>query len=299
MKNAISGTKGIDCILVIISAKEGVQPQTIQHLLMCYSAGFTDGSRILILLNKSELLSKSELKKQMKKVRRELRGTIAVNSLMYPVSAINNLGFESVLNWINKVHLPTKPTDHVVFPVIRSFDPNRTGTKIVGGVLGIMGMSGKVNIGDKIYLNPQNITTRVVSVRSENNSLTSARAGGCVAVGTTLDPIYARVNKLVGSIVTTEPCENVDSITITDIQLLGNFKFKKTMVAGTQLKVQLMTSLINATIEKSSKSSRKIKINLSFKCPIIYKSQRVSIYSDKYKLYGYGTANFKVVMESN
>ena len=293
MKNAISGTKGIDCILVIISAKEGVQPQTIQHLLMCYSAGFTDGSRILILLNKSELLSKSELKKQMKKVRRELRGTIAVNSLMYPVSAINNLGFESVLNWINKVHLPTKPTDHVVFPVIRSFDPNRTGTKIVGGVLGIMGMSGKVNIGDKIYLNPQNITTRVVSVRSENNSLTSARAGGCVAVGTTLDPIYARVNKLVGSIVTTEPCENVDSITITDIQLLGNFKFKKTMVAGTQLKVQLMTSLINATIEKSSKSSRKIKINLSFKCPIIYKSQRVSIYSDKYKLYGYGTAKFQ------
>lgn len=293
MKNAISGTKGIDCMLVVISAKEGVQSQTIQHLLMCYSAGFTDSSRVLILLNKAELLSKSELKKQMKQVRKELRGTIAVESLMYPVSAINNIGFKSVLDWINKVSLPTRPTDHVVFPVIRSFDPNKTGKKIVGGVLGIMGMSGQVSIGDKIYLNPQNIVTRVVSVRSENRELSSARAGGCVAVGTTLDPIYVRVNKLVGSIATTELCENVDNITITGIQLLGDFKFKKTMVAGTQLKIQLMTSLINATIEKSSKSSRKIKVTLSLKCPVIYKSQRVSIYSDKYKLYGYGTANFQ------
>ena len=40
-------------------------------------------------------------------------------------------------------------------------------------------MSGKVCIGDKVYLNPQNIATRIVSVRSETRELSSARAGGC------------------------------------------------------------------------------------------------------------------------
>jgi translation initiation factor 2 subunit 3 len=293
MKNAISGTKGIDCILVIISAKEGVQPQTIQHLLMCYSAGFTDSSRILILLNKSELLNKNELKKQTHKVRKDLRGTIAIDSLMYPVSAINFIGFESVIDWINKIHIPKKSYDNVVFPVIRSFDPNKTCKKIIGGVLGIMGMSGNVNIGDKIYLNPQNIITRVVSVRSENQDLKSARAGGCVAIGTTLDPVFVRVNKCVGSIVTTEPCDNIDIITICEIQLLGDFKFKKAMAVGSHVKIQLMTSLINATIDKTSKSSRKIKVKLSMACPIIYSTQRVSIYNEKYKLYGFGNVKFE------
>ena len=43
---------------------------------------------------------------------------------MYPVSAINNIGFESVLHWINKVKLPSK-SRNMVFPVIRSFDPKK------------------------------------------------------------------------------------------------------------------------------------------------------------------------------
>ena len=299
MKNAISGTKGIDCILVIISAKEGVQSQTIQHLLMCYSAGFTDTHRVLVLLNKSELLSQSELKKQIRKVKKELRGTIAADALMYPISAINSVGFDSVLDWINKVQLPCKPDKTIVFPVIRSFDPNKTSKGIIGGILGVMGMSGELCIGDRIYLNPQDIVTRVVSVRSEDRTIDVAKAGGCVAIGTTLDPMFARVNKLVGSVVTVDRRESVRDITIDDVKLLGDFKFKKILKLNTSLKIQLMTSLINATIKKTSKSSRKIKMTLSSICPVLYKCQRVSIYSDKYKLYGYGTVQFGVNKEDS
>ena len=95
--------------------------------------------------------------------------------------------------------------------VSRSFDVNRPGTtpdKLKGGVLGGTLLQGELKVGDEIEILPGIIegkkhaplTTKIVSLRSQDVSLERARPGGLIAVGTLLDPSLTKADKLKGAV---------------------------------------------------------------------------------------------------
>jgi len=103
--------------------------------------------------------------------------------------------------------------------VVRSFDINKPGTQpgaLLGGVAGGSMVRGSLHVGDIVEVRPglvmqRNdgtsvacpVLTQVKTLAYERTSLTVARRGGLVGVGTTLDPCISGRDRLVGQVRTT------------------------------------------------------------------------------------------------
>jgi translation initiation factor 2 subunit 3 len=156
----------------------------------------------------------------MSDIKEFLKGTIAENAPVIPMSAIHGINLDLLISAIQKF-IPTPKRDEdapLRLFAARSFDINRPGTiamELKGGVFGGSIKSGKVKVGDQVVILPGlkkrigkkteriPIKTNVVSIRvgSEGHSEV-ATPGGLVAVQTTIDPSMTRSDNLSGSIIT-------------------------------------------------------------------------------------------------
>jgi small GTP-binding protein len=311
MKHAISGTKNIDYLILVVSATEGCIEQTYNHLLMCEMAGFRNPSRILILLNKSELVL-DKLQETIDATKNMLKSTIANKSPIYPISAISGKGLYKVYEWLLSLPNKKRNDDTVIFPIIRSFNSNKCGsTNISGGIIGVSGISGTIKLGDKIYINSgiynkvKNtcvpIETVVSSIRTETTNLSRASSGGCVAIGTHIDPQLTTHNNMVGMVVSnkelmiTNHCkiENVEFIKYSDIYSDKSYTCSPTELLNKNIKIQFLTHLVIADIEKYSKSKNYIKVKFNTPVAITYRKQLVSLYTNTFELIGKGIVIFE------
>lgn len=298
MKHAISGTKNIDYLILVVSATEGCHDQTINHLLMCEMAGFRDPSKILILLNKSELIV-NDLKNTMETTRDQLKNTIAYQSPMYPISAISGNGLNRVYEWLSNLPKNKKlDNDVVIFPVIRSFNSNKCGTtNVMGGIIGVTGLQGTIHLNDTIYINPgiydkttntcEPIETKVLSIQTELDQLREASSGGCVALGTTIDPQFTTNNFMVGMVISTDKLMVADHCKLENIQFIKYADSKSpSELFKKNIKIQFLTHLVNADIEKYSKSRNMAKVKFDKPIAITHRKQQVSLYTPTFELIG-------------
>ncbi len=213
MATCLSGASLMDGAILVISADEPCpMPQTAEHLHALQIVGV---SKIIIIQNKIELVSKEEAKKHHKQILDFIKGTIAEGAPIIPVSAVFGANIDLLIKTIEEV-IPTPDRDDTTPPkmfVARSFDINRPGTapeKMAGGVVGGSIVQGKLKIGDEIEIAPgaktdkgfKPIRAKVESLLSgSGNSLEEAYPGGLIGVGTGLDPASTRADRLVGNVV--------------------------------------------------------------------------------------------------
>ena len=84
MANMLSGAATMDAALLIIAANEGIKPQTREHFTALQAKGINN---IIIIQNKIDLVSKEKAIENYKKIKEFVKGTIAENSPIIPVSA--------------------------------------------------------------------------------------------------------------------------------------------------------------------------------------------------------------------
>jgi translation initiation factor 2 subunit 3 len=100
--------------------------------------------------------------------------------------------------------------------IVRSFDVNKPGTTVndlSGGVAGGSILTGVLRLGQEVEIRPGVVTidstgrhkctsifSRIVSLHAENNQLQFAVPGGLIGVGTRIDPMLCRADRLVGQI---------------------------------------------------------------------------------------------------
>ena len=92
VKNMLAGVGGIDLVMLVIAADEGVMPQTREHLAICQLLRVKSG---LVVLTKADLAEPDWLELVREDVRGFLRGTFLEGSPMLPVSARSNTGIQS------------------------------------------------------------------------------------------------------------------------------------------------------------------------------------------------------------
>ncbi len=212
MATCLSGASIMDGAILVIAANEPCpMPQTAEHLHAIEIVGVKN---LIIVQNKIELVTPEKAKKHYQQIKEFVKGTVAENAPIVPISAVFKANIDLLLQKIEEV-IPTPPRDEDAPPrmfIARSFDVNKPGTlpeEIRGGVVGGSIVRGKLRVGDEVEIAPgavgekgfKPLRTKIVSlVSGSGNMLQEARPGGLIGVGTSLDPATTRADRLVGNV---------------------------------------------------------------------------------------------------
>ena len=213
MATMLGGAALMDAAILLIAANQKCpQPQTREHLAAITIAGI---KKIIIVQNKIDSVSKQRVIENYMEIKKFLKGTVAEDAPIIPVSAIFNANIDVIFQKIEG-HFPTpkfNESDEFEMRIVRSFDVNKPGSeisKLMGGILGGTIFSGQIHKDEEIEIRPgimlqknkySPIITTVKSITEGNNFLDFGTPGGLKAVGTLLDPFYTKSNSLIGSLV--------------------------------------------------------------------------------------------------
>lgn len=215
MATMLCGAAIMDGAVLVISANEPCpQPQTKEHLMALNITGI---DKIVIVQNKIDLIPREQVVEHYRQIKEFVKGTVAENAPIVPISAQQNINIDMVIEAIEKT-IPTPPRDvnkPSLLKVARSFDINRPGTvpdNLKGGVIGGSLSQGILHEGDKIEICPGRlvdyegrkqwvpIQTKVVKLLAGNQPQEEITPGGLVGVGTQLDPVMTKSDALVGQV---------------------------------------------------------------------------------------------------
>jgi selenocysteine-specific elongation factor len=158
VRNMLAGAGGIDCIMLVIAADDGVKPQTIEHLAICTLLGVRHG---VVVLSKKDRVIPERLQQTRAEVQTFLEGTFLEDVPVLAVSARTGEGIAELkteLAWLI-ARVPRRGTDFLKrLPLDRAFTIKGFGTVVTGTL-----QSGSVCVGDNLELQPGG---RVVRVRA-------------------------------------------------------------------------------------------------------------------------------------
>ncbi len=216
MATMLSGAAIMDGALLLVAANEECpQPQTKEHLTALQIIGI---KHIVIVQNKIDAVSKEDALKNYQQIKDFVKGTVAENAPIIPISAHYKINLNLLLQAIEET-IPTPKRDLTKSPVMfiaRSFDVNKPGTPIknlVGGVLGGAIKEGKLKIGEKILISPGRqisekgiekwipIEAEIIDIKTGGGSTDEAVPGGSIAILTKLDPAMVKSDQLAGNVV--------------------------------------------------------------------------------------------------
>ena len=177
IKNMVAGVTGIDIVVMIIAADEGVMPQTREHMEICMLLGVRHG---LVAMTKIDLVDEEWMELALEDIRDFSQGTFLENSPVLPVSSVSGQGIPELIEALDEIarEIPPRPPSSLFrLPIDRVFTMKGFGTVITGTLV-----SGKVTVGDTIMIYPSGITSKVRGIQVHNQSADSAEAGMRTAI---------------------------------------------------------------------------------------------------------------------
>lgn len=172
VKTMLAGVGGIDLVLLVIAADEGVMPQTREHLSICELLKVKRG---LVALTKVDLVDEEWLELVKADVKEHLKGTFLEGAPMVPVSAITSQGLDELVQTLALLarEVPPKRTDGLFrLPIDRAFIIKGFGTVVTGTL-----WSGMVKVGDEVVILPKGLKTRVRKLQVHGRTVEVAYAG--------------------------------------------------------------------------------------------------------------------------
>jgi len=180
IKNMLAGATGMDLVLLVVAADEGIMPQTREHLAIMELLGVP---RLLVALAKSDLVEEEWLELVREEVRETLSNTPYKDASILPVSSVTGDGLEDLREALSELgsQVANREEDDVPrLPVDRVFTIKGAGTVVTGTL-----WSGHLRIGDRVRILPGDQEGRVRSLQLHGKGVNEAPAGTRVAVGIT------------------------------------------------------------------------------------------------------------------
>jgi len=177
IKTMVAGATGIDGVIFVIAADDGVMPQTLEHFDILTLLGVRYG---IVALTKVDAVEPARVKKVTAEVKDFLVGTFMEDAPILPVSSITGEGFDNFYEALKKLvdTIEPKKTDGVFrLPVERTFSVKGYGTVVTG-----IPVAGTVKIGDDVVLFPQGMKGRIKAVQVYKRNSDIAMVGQCAAI---------------------------------------------------------------------------------------------------------------------
>ncbi|CAG2101469.1 unnamed protein product [Medioppia subpectinata] len=183
MATMLNGAAVMDAALVLIAANETCpQPQTSEHLA---AVEIMRLQHMIILQNKIDLVKESQAREQYLQIQKFVQGTVAEGSPIVPISAQLKYNIDVLCEYVD----------------------------IKGGVAGGSILEGVLTVGMEIEVRPGLISkddsgkiiccpilSKITSLYADQNDLQYAVPGGLIGVGTKIDPMLTRADRMVGQV---------------------------------------------------------------------------------------------------
>jgi selenocysteine-specific elongation factor len=177
IKNMLAGVGGIDIVMLVIAADEGIMPQTREHLAICDLLHVKKG---LIVLTKMDLVEKDWLALVEDEVRKYVEGTFLEKAPLVPVSSKTGENLPLLVKELAKLSeevVPKSPNGILRLPIDRVFTMKGFGTIITGTLL-----SGTISTEQEVDIIPRSIRSKVRGIQSHNMTVQRSVAGQRTAV---------------------------------------------------------------------------------------------------------------------
>jgi selenocysteine-specific elongation factor len=180
IKTMVAGASGMDGVILVVAADDGVMPQTREHLEILTLLGIRHG---VVALTKADRVDPELLPVVADDVRAFLQGTFLAEAPIFPVDNLTGAGFLEFLDGLAGLvkRIEPKRTDGVFrMPVERSFSAVGAGTVVAG-----IPVSGRLTVGDELMLYPEGLSGRVRSIQVYGRTAPEALSGQCAAINVT------------------------------------------------------------------------------------------------------------------
>ncbi len=177
IKNMVAGATGIDLVMLVVAADDGVMPQTREHLAIMDLLGVKRG---LVVLNKIDLVEEEMIELAEEDVLSEIAGTFLEGAPIVRCAGVKGEGIDElreVLCELAKQAAPRSEEGIFRMPVQRVFSAKGFGTIVTG-----IPVSGSVKIGETLELQPGGLRGKVRGIQAYHEKTDIARAGHSTAI---------------------------------------------------------------------------------------------------------------------
>lgn len=172
VKTMVAGVTGIDFVMLVIAADEGVMPQTKEHIDILSLLNVKSG---VIVLTKIDLVDDEWLQMVKDDVKNSLKGTTLEDYPMIPVSSVTGEGIQELVGYLEKLTekaANSNAEELFRLSIDRVFTITGHGTIITGTVAG-----GEIKKGDMIEILPKGLSARIRGIQVHNHNVETASAG--------------------------------------------------------------------------------------------------------------------------
>ncbi|MGA8099918.1 MAG: selenocysteine-specific translation elongation factor [Candidatus Cybelea sp.] len=177
LHNMLAGAGGMELLLLVVDANEGVMPQTIEHLEILR---FLNLRRVLVIASKIDLVAAECRDEAIRSIRERLRATIADGAPVFAVSATTGENLDELKTRLHDelaAMPPRNPSAPVYLPIDRIFALPGLGTVVTGTL-----MQGSITAGETLVLEPGGIPAHVRSIGVFGSTRNRVEAGSRVAL---------------------------------------------------------------------------------------------------------------------
>jgi selenocysteine-specific elongation factor len=184
IRNMVAGAHGIDVVMLVVAADDGIMPQTLEHLQILTLMGVRHG---IVVLNKIDLVDPARQYAVRRQLQQRVAGTFLDQAPICPLSTVTGEGFEEFFDALNRVTelCEDRPT-HGLFRlwIEDVFSIRGAGTVVTG-----IPTQGQVHLEDDLTVYPTKLTSRIRRLQVYGTDAPVGRAGECVALNLPdLDP---------------------------------------------------------------------------------------------------------------
>ncbi|WP_304341130.1 selenocysteine-specific translation elongation factor [Metaclostridioides mangenotii] len=177
IKNMLAGASGLDMVLLVVSAEEGVMPQTVEHLDILSYLNVKKG---IVVLTKCDAVDPEFVSLVKEDVSEKISDTFLADAEIIEVDSISKRGIDKLIQKIDvlsddiedkNVNSPAR------LNIDRVFSVKGFGTVITGTLF-----EGKINIDDDLIVYPKNLKTKIRSIQVHGQDVETAYAGQRTAI---------------------------------------------------------------------------------------------------------------------
>ncbi|WP_066355327.1 selenocysteine-specific translation elongation factor [Aliarcobacter skirrowii] len=175
IKNMIAGAFGFDYVMLVVSSKEGLMPQTIEHIEILSLLGIKN---LILVITKKDLVDEKTLKEQEDKIVEFLNKFEFNIKFIKAVSIYDEKSIEDLKNTLFTISNSTKNEENFFrFYVDRVFSVKGSGTVVTGTVLG-----KKIVLEEKVFIPHLQKETKIKNIQVHNQNAIEANISSRAAL---------------------------------------------------------------------------------------------------------------------
>lgn len=177
IRNMVAGAHGIDVVILVVAADDGIMPQTVEHLHILTLMGVRLG---LVALTKTDLVDAARRQAVTAQLRQMLAGTFLADAPICPVSNTTGDGLDAFYDALNAVVAACE--DRPCTGMFRMWIEDVFSIRGAGTIVTGIPMTGTVRVGQVLTVLPLGVEARARRLQVYGRDTDEGRAGECVAL---------------------------------------------------------------------------------------------------------------------